>query len=152
MSVMRFDPFRDFDRLAEQMLGASRVSGPRSFPMDAYRRGERFLVHLDLPGVDPDSIEVTCEQNVLTVRAERRFDQSEDDELIVSERPQGVFSRQLFVSDALDTGAIEANYDQGVLTLELPVAEQAKPRRIEVSRGGSGARTIEGSATRADGQ
>jgi HSP20 family protein len=148
MSVMRFDPFRDFDRLAEQMFGGgSRSSGPRSFPMDAYRRGDRFLVHLDLPGVDPDSIELTCEQNVLTVRAERRFDSEEGDELIVSERPQGVFSRQLFVSDALDTGAIEANYDAGVLTLELPVAEQAKPRRIEIGRSG-GRKTIEGSAKR----
>jgi HSP20 family protein len=150
MSVMRFDPFRDFDRLTEQILGSSRGSGPRSFPMDAYRRGDRFFVLLDLPGVDPDSIDVTCEQNVLTVRAERRFEQREEDELIVSERLQGSFSRQLFVSDALDTDAIEAHYDQGVLTLELPVAEQAKPRRIEIGRGGSGARTIEGSATRAD--
>jgi HSP20 family protein len=148
MSVMRFDPFRDFDRLTEQMLGSSRGSGPRSFPLDAYRRGERFFVHLDLPGVDPDSIDVTCEQNVLTVSAERRFEQREDDQVIVSERPQGAFSRQLFVSDALDTGAIEAHYDQGVLTIELPVAEQAKPRRIEISRGGSGARTIDGSARR----
>jgi HSP20 family protein len=145
---MRFDPFRDFDRLADQMLGGgSRSAGPRSFPMDAYRRGDRFFVHLDLPGVDPDSIELTCEQNVLTVRAERRFESEEGDELIVSERPQGVFSRQLFVSDALDTDAIEANYDAGVLTLELPVAEQAKPRRIEIGRSG-GRKTIEGSAKR----
>ena len=135
MSVMRFDPFREFDRLADQVMGAgSRGGGPRSFPMDAYRRGDRFFVHLDLPGVDPDSIELTTERNVLTVRAERRFDTSEGDELIVSERPQGVFTRQLFVSDALDSDAIKADYEQGVLTLELPVAEQAKPRRIEIGR------------------
>jgi HSP20 family protein len=147
---MRFDPFRDFDRLAEQMLGGGlRAGSPRSFPMDAYRRGDRFFVHLDLPGVDPDSIELTCEQNVLTVRAERRFEWEEGDELIISERPQGVFSRQLFLSDALDSDAIEAGYDGGVLTLELPVAEQAKPRRIEIGRRG-GPRTIEGSATRSD--
>src|SRR5512133_3834199 len=140
---MRFDPFRDFDRLAEQMLGGGRGGGvPRTFPMDAYRRGDRFFVHLDLPGVDPDSIELTSEQNVLTVRAERRFEREEGDELIISERPQGVFSRQLFLSDALDSDAIEANYDGGVLTLELPVAEQAKPRRIEIGRSG-GPKTIE---------
>jgi HSP20 family protein len=148
MSVMRFYPFREFDRLAEQMLGGGlRGGGPRSFPMDAYRRGDRFFVHLDLPGVDPDSIELTCEQNVLTVRAERRFASEEGDELIVSERPQGVFSRQLFLSNALDSDAIEANYDGGVRTRELPVAEQAKPRRIEIGRSG-GPKTIEGSATR----
>jgi HSP20 family protein len=117
--------------------------------MDAYRRGDRFFVHLDLPGVDPDSIELTCEQNVLTVRAERRFEREEADELIISERPQGVFSRQLFLSDALDSDAIEANYDAGVLTLELPVAEQAKPRAIEIGRSG-GPKTIEGSARRSD--
>lgn len=150
VSVLRFDPFREFDRLAEQMLGGgSRAGGPRSFPMDAYRRGDRFFVHLDLPGVDPDSIELTCEQNVLTVRAERRFEGEQGDELIVSERPQGVFSRQLFLSDGLDTDAIEASYDGGVLTIELPVAEQAKPRRIEIGRSG-GPQTIEGSATRTD--
>ena len=146
MSVMRFDPLRDFDRLAEQMFGGSRGSAPRSFPMDAYRRGDRFFVHLDLPGVDPDSIELTSEQNVLTIRAERSFEQNEDDEMLVSERLQGVFSRQLFVTDALDTDAIEAHYDNGVLTLEIPVAEQAKPRRIEISRGDRGRRTIEGTA------
>ena len=149
MSVMRFDPFREFDRLAEQMLGAgSRTGGARSFPMDAYRRGDRFHVHLDLPGVDPDSIDLTTEQNVLTVRAERRFQSEEGDEIIVSERPQGTFSRQLFLSDALDTDSIQATYDQGVLTLEIPVAEQAKPRRIQVSHSGSGPETIEGAATR----
>jgi HSP20 family protein len=148
MSVMRFDPFRDFERLTEQMLGGSRGSTPRSFPMDAYRRGDRFFVHLDLPGVDPDSIDLTSEQNVLTISAERRFEQGEEDQVIVSERPQGTFSRQLFVSEALDLDAIEAHYDDGVLTLELPVAEQAKPRRIEISRGERGPRTIEGTASR----
>jgi HSP20 family protein len=148
MSVIRFDPFREFERLAEQMAGGGRGGGvPRTFPMDAYRRGDRFFVHMDLPGVDPDSIELTCEQNVLTVRAERRFERREEDQLVVSERPQGIFSRQLFLSDALDSDAIAANYDQGVLTLELPVAQQAKPRRIEVGRRGAGPQTIEGSAS-----
>ena len=145
MSVMRFDSFRDFDRLTQQLFGDSgRRSGPQGFPMDAYRRGDRFYVHLDLPGVDPDSIDLTCERNVLTIRADRRFQGNPDDEIIVSERPEGSFSRQLFVSEALDTDSLDASYDAGVLTLEIPVAEQAKPRRIEVSRGASGRQTIEG--------
>ena len=150
MSVLRFDPFQELDRLTEQGLPGRRSGSARTFPTDAYRRGDRFFVHLDLPGVDADKIELTCEQNVLTVRAERVFVAQEDDELIVSERPQGVYSRQLFVSDALDTDHIEANYDRGVLTLELPVAEQAKPRRIQIGGAGSGPETIEGAATRSD--
>jgi HSP20 family protein len=148
MSVMRFDPFADFDRLAEQVFGGSGRRAARGVPMDAYRRGDRFFVHLDLPGVEADSIDLTTEQNVLTVRAERRFEPEEDDQVIVLERPQGTFTRQLFLSDALDTERIQATYADGVLTLELPVAEQAKPRRIEVSTSGRGPETIEGSATK----
>jgi HSP20 family protein len=149
MSVMRFDPFREFDRLTEHLAGGgSRGGGMRSFPMDAYRRGDRFFIHLDLPGVDADSIELTTEQNVLTVRAERRFEPEENDEILVNERPQGTFTRQLFLSEALDSDNIEATYEQGVLTLVIPVAEQAKPRRIQVTGSGSGPTTIEGSATR----
>jgi HSP20 family protein len=150
VSVLRYDSFRDFDRLAAQLLGASSGAsgGPRSFPMDAYRRGDRFFVHLDLPGVDPDSIDLTCEQNVLTVEAERRFETGDEDQLIVSERPQGMFSRQLFLSDSLDIDRIQANYENGVLTLQLPVAEQAKPRRIEVSSAARGPQTIEGTSQR----
>jgi HSP20 family protein len=152
MSVLRYDSFRDFDRLAAQLLGGSTGTsgGPRSFPMDAYRRGDRFVVHLDLPGVDADSIDLTCEQNVLTVQAERRFETGEEDQLIVNERPQGTFSRQLFLSDNLDLERIEANYENGVLTLQLPVAEQAKPRRIEISTSGRGPQTIEGTAQRSE--
>jgi HSP20 family protein len=150
MSVMRFDQFREFDRMAEQLLGGARRGGAFSVPMDAYRRGDRFFVHLDLPGVDPDSVELTSEQNVLTVRAERRFASEEGDQLVVSERPQGTFTRQLFLSDALDADKIAATYDQGVLTLELPVAEEAKPKRIQISASGRGPETIEGSARRAE--
>ena len=145
MSVMRFDPFRDLDRMAEQMLAATGRAAPRSFPMDAYRRGDSFFVHLDLPGVDPGTIELTCDQNVLTISAERRYEQEEGDQIVVSERPQGTFSRQLFLSDTLDSDRIEANYDQGVLTLAIPVAERAKPRRIQIATSGSGPETIEGS-------
>jgi HSP20 family protein len=147
MSILRYDPFRELDRLTEQLLPAQ-GTGSRSFPMDAYRRGERFYVHLDLPGVDPDSIDLTSEQNVLTIEAERRFDRREEDELLVMERPQGAFRRQLLLSDALDPDQIEASYEHGVLTLVVPVAEQAKPRRIEIGRSDAGRQTIEGSATR----
>src|SRR5919199_1255678 len=148
MSVMRFDPFRDLDRLTQQMFGGSREGASRSVPMDAYRRGDRFFVHVDLPGVDPQSIDLTSEQSVLTIRAERRFEPQEGDEIIVNERPQGTFARQLFLSEALDSDNIDATYEQGVLTLVIPVAEQAKPRRIQVTGSGSGPATIEGSSTR----
>jgi len=142
MSVLRFEPSRDFDRLAEQMFSAGLRGTPRSVPMDAYRRGDRFLIHLDLPGVDADAIELTVEQNVLTVRAERRFEPEEGDDPVVSERPQGTFTRQLLLGESLDTDRLEADYDQGVLTLRIPVAEQAKPRRVQVTKSGSGQRSI----------
>lgn len=152
MSILRYDPFRDVDRLAEQLFGGggggSGSSRLRTFPMDAYRRGDRFVVHLDLPGVDPGSIDLTSEQNVLTVEAERRFEPQEDDQVIVLERPQGSFRRQLFLSDALDPDRIQASYQDGVLTLEIPIAEQAKPRRIQVTSSERGPQTIEGSASR----
>jgi HSP20 family protein len=150
MSVIRFDPFRDYERLSEQLFGRQTTGGPRSFPMDAYRRGERFYVHLDLPGVEPDTIELTSEQNVLTIKAERRFHRHDEDEIVVQERPQGSFSRQLFVSEALDLDQIEASYEHGVLTITIPVAEQAKPRRIQISRSEHGPEAIEGSAARTD--
>jgi HSP20 family protein len=142
--LMRYDPFRDFDRLAQQLTGGGRQP---AMPMDAYRHGDRFLVHFDVPGVDPGSIELTVEKNVLTVTAERSWQRGEDDEVLVAERPQGQFSRQLFLGEGLDPDGIEANYDQGVLTLTVPVAEQAKPRKVEVtSAGGSKAIKAESSA------
>ena len=151
MSILRYDPFRDLDRLTEQLLGGGSERGSsRSFPMDAYRRGDRFFVHLDLPGVDAQSIELTCEQNVLTIEAERRFERQDDDQAIVMERPQGSFRRQLFLSDSLDPDQIGASYENGVLTLEIPVAEQAKPRRIAVTRSEEGRQTIQGTSSRQD--
>ena len=141
MSVLRFEPSREFDRLAEQMFSGLRGT-PRSVPMDAYRRGDQFLIHLDLPGVDPDAIELTVEQNVLTIRAERRFEPEEADEPLVSERPQGTFTRQLLLGESLDTDRLEADYDQGVLTLRIPVAEEAKPRRVQITKSVSGQRAI----------
>ena len=125
-----YDPFREFDQLAQQLLSGGRA--PRSFPMDAYRRGDDFFVHLDLPGVDPKSIDVTVEGQGLTIAAERRFEHEEEDEIIVSERPQGRFSRELRLSTMVDSGGIEASFEDGVLALRLPVAAQAKPRRVEI--------------------
>jgi len=134
--LMRTDPFRDFDRLAQQVFGNTGTwSRPSAMPMDAYRSGNEFVVAFDLPGVSPDAVELNVERNVLTVKAERRPNPVGDDvEMQVAERPLGVFSRQLFLGDTLDTEHITASYDTGVLTLRIPVAEQAKPRRIEISK------------------
>jgi HSP20 family protein len=141
--LMRFDPFREVDRLTEAML--ERTSVPR-MPMDAYRHGDSFLVHFDLPGIDPDSIEVTVEKNVLAVRAERTSELAEGDEVVVAERPQGIYSRQVFLGEGLDPEHIEARYDNGVLTLTIPVAEQAKPRRVEIASSQSKAQPIDTTA------
>lgn len=129
--LMRFDPFRELDRLTQAPWGGSRPV----MPMDAYRRNGDFVVHFDLPGIDPGTIDLTVEKNVLTVAAERRFSKQERDEITVSERPQGRFSRQLFLGESLDPDRIKANYDQGVLTLHIPIAERAKPRKVEISSG-----------------
>ncbi|QIJ62946.1 Hsp20/alpha crystallin family protein [Streptomyces sp. JB150] len=135
--LMRTDPFRELDRLAQQVF--STAARPAAMPMDAYRAGDDFVVHFDLPGVDPESIELDVERNVLNVRAERTSPAPEDAEVLVAERPTGTFTRQLFLGDTLDTDRIDASYDAGVLTLRIPVAEVAKPRRIQIS-GGSGDR------------
>lgn len=131
--LMRFDPFRELDRLTQATWGQDR---PTMAAMDAYRRDGDFVVNFDLPGVDPATIDLTVEKNVLTVTAERGFSRSEGDEVVVSERPQGRFSRQLFLGESLDADHIQANYEQGVLTLHIPVAEKAKPRKVEVTTGG----------------
>jgi HSP20 family protein len=130
MTLMRFDPFRELDRLTEQMFASTRA--PRAVPMEAYRRDDQFLVHLDLPGVNPDDVELTVEGNVVTIRAQRRPAREEGDELLVDERPQGTFSRQLFLGDNLDASKLSASCDNGVLTLTIPVAEESKPRRVSV--------------------
>jgi len=137
--LMRFDPFRDFDRLTQEALGTS--NRPAFMPMDAYRQGDQFVVHFDLPGMDPSSIELTVEKNVLTVSAERRWD-AQDQEFIANERPQGTSSRQLFLGDTLDADHVKAGYDRGVLTVTIPVAEQAKPRKIEITTGDQKAKAI----------
>ena len=141
--LMRFDPFRELDRLTQRAWEEQR---PAVMAMDAYRHGDTFKVHLDLPGVDPGSIELTIEKNVLTVRAERSWQRSEDQEVVVTERPQGVFTRQLFLGEGLDAERIEAAYDQGVLTITVPVAEQAKPRKVEVTSRDSSPKPIDASS------
>jgi HSP20 family protein len=128
--LMRTDPFRDVDRLAQQVLGTA--ARPAVMPMDAWREGDAFIVELDLPGVDPDSLDLDVERNVLTVHAKRPALDSER-EMVAAERPRGVFSRQLFLGETLDTERIEADYSGGVLRLTIPVAERAKPRRIQIS-------------------
>lgn len=128
--LMRTDPFRDFERVAQQALGTA--ARPAVMPMDAWREGHTFIVEFDLPGVDENSLDLDVERNVLTVRASRP-DLDADREMVSAERPRGVFSRQLFLGDTLDTERIEANYSGGVLRLTIPVAEKAKPRRIQVT-------------------
>jgi HSP20 family protein len=129
--LMRTDPFRDLDRLAQQVFGTA--NRPAAMPMDAYRKGHEFYVHFDLPGVDPDKIDLTIEQNVLTVRAERPGTGPDGAEMLVTERPQGTFSRQLFLGETLDGENVKADYSAGVLTLTIPVHEAAKPKRLEIT-------------------
>lgn len=131
--LMRTDPFRELDRLSQQMFGnAGTLARPTVMPMDAWREGDQFVVEFDLPGVNPDSIDLDVERNVLTVKAERPA-RDGDAELIAAERPRGVFSRQLILGDNLDTEHVAASYTSGVLTLRIPVAEKAKPRKIVIN-------------------
>ena len=129
--LVRTDPFRDLDRLTQQLLGTA--TRPAAMPMNAYRKGDTFYIHFDLPGVTAESIGLTVEQNVLTVRAERRPEPANGAEMIVAECPAGVFTRQVFLGDTLDTDNISADYGAGILTLTVPVHEQAKPRSIHVT-------------------
>ena len=134
--LMRTDPFRELDRLTQQVFGTNgTLARPSVMPMDAWRDGETFQVEFDLPGVNPDSIDLDVERHVVTVRAERP-PRAADAELIAAERPRGVFSRQLILGDNLDTEHITADYDTGVLTLRIPVAEQAKPHKISITSAG----------------
>jgi HSP20 family protein len=130
--LMRTDPFRDFDRLAQQVLGSGTTSRPAVMPMDAWRQGDTFVIEFDLPGVQPETVDIDVERNVLTVRAERPGSEG-DREMLASERPRGQFSRQLVLGDNLDLQQVTAQYDSGVLRLSIPVAEKAKPRKIEVT-------------------
>lgn len=141
--LLRFDPFRDIDRLADQVF--SSWQGPRSFPMDVYRADDHYVVHFDLPGVDPGSVDLSVEDNMLTVEAQRSTRSEDQGEAIVLERPTGTYRRQLVVGDGLDTEAVTATYDEGVLTVTIPVHEKAKPRKIDISRADS-PKVIEGAS------
>jgi HSP20 family protein len=129
--LIRTDPFRDLDRLAQQVLGTA--ARPAVMPIDAYREGDSFYVHFDLPGVQAGSITLTVEHNVLTVDAKRLPATPGGAEMIIAERPSGTFSRQLLLGEALDTEHITAAYAAGVLTLKIPVRESAKPHSIHVT-------------------
>ena len=130
--LMRTDPFRELDRFAQQVLGTA--ARPAVMPMDAWREGEEFVVEFDLPGIEADSLDIDIERNVVTVRAERPG-VDPNREMLATERPRGVFSRQLVLGENLDTDRIQATYREGVLSLRIPVAERAKPRKIAVGRG-----------------
>ena len=134
MALVRSDPFRDVDRLFQQLWTAQNGARPLAMPMDAYRKDDSFLIRLDLPGVSVDSVDLTVEDNVLTIKAERNAPTMTGEiESVISERPYGTFVRQVFLGNNLDTERIQADYEAGVLTLVIPVAEHAKPRRIEVT-------------------
>ena len=138
--LMRTDPFRELDRLTQQVFGTA--ARPAFMPMDAWRDGDTFHIEFDLPGVQADSIDLDVERNVLTVRAERTS-RNGNVELIANERPSGIFSRQLILGDNVDLDKISASYHDGVLALDVPVAEKAKPRKIAIEAS-NGQRIIEG--------
>src|SRR5919107_2953613 len=134
--LFRFDPFQTFDRLSREVFSTPTGFGAGWMPMDAWRRGDVVEVAFDLPGIDPGSVDLTVEHNVLTVKAERRW-QPEDHQFLLRERPQGTFTRQIVLSDAVDLDKVEARYENGVLHVTAPVAETAKPHKIEI-KGGNG--------------
>jgi HSP20 family protein len=136
--ALTFDPFREVDRMANQLFGSAMAPAraPRWMPMDLYRMGDQFVVNVDLPGVDPGSIDLDVDGNTLSIRAERTLRADESAQWLAQERPGGAFLRQLNLGDGLDLDGIRAHYENGVLSLTIPVAEQAKPRKIEVQTGG----------------
>jgi HSP20 family protein len=144
--LMRTDPFRELDRLSQQVFGTP--ARPAAMPMEAYRKGDTFYVNFDLPGVDPASIDLTIEQNVLTVRAERPAENTNGVQVLVSERPAGTFTRQVFLGDTLDPDHLAADYTNGVLALSIPVHEAAKPRKVAITTEADKQQITVGSATR----
>jgi HSP20 family protein len=131
-TLLRFDPFREIDRMIDQAVTQTRRP---SFPMDAYRHGDTVVVHFDLPGVDPASIDLEFERQALTVTADRSWRPIDGDQVLATERVHGRFQRQILLGDGLDTERMHATYEHGVLTVTIPVAERAKPRKINVEVG-----------------
>jgi HSP20 family protein len=146
MSLLRFDPAAGFERLTQQMMGERQ--GPRPIPMAAYRRGDQVTAYFDLPGVMSEDVDITIERNVVTIRAERRMDRQEVDEVIVDERAYGIFARQVFLGDSLDLDRMSAEYARGELCLTIPVSEKAKPRRIKVTGGDQEPQQVTAEGTR----
>ena len=140
MALMRFDPFRELDRLAEQALAGARTA--HTLPMEAFRRGDQFIVALDVPGMKSEDIDVTVEHNVIEITARRGPLRQDGDELIVDERPRGEFRRQLFLGDNLDPNKLSAACDSGVLTLTVPVSEASKPRKVHIGTADQGQQAI----------
>lgn len=130
--LVRFDPFNELDRLTDKLFNGSWTKSASAMPLDAYKHGDEFIVNVDIPGVDPESIEVTINEDTLTITAERKWQPAEDDYVAFAERPHGKFTRQLFLGEALDQEKLKAHYENGVLTLRIPVAQSAKPRRIPI--------------------
>ncbi|ORI12898.1 heat-shock protein Hsp20 [Rhodococcus sp. 1163] len=135
--MLRFDPFRDFDSLAANMLGASSGSGrvPRFMPMDLYKVDDRYILSADLPGVDPGSIDVDVDRGTLTLTAHRTVPETDGVQWISSERFAGTFRRQVSLGEGIDVENISATYDNGVLSVMIPLAERAKPRKIDIAHG-----------------
>jgi HSP20 family protein len=149
MAVLRFDPFRDLDRLTEQMLGVpvGSARAPRFMPMDLYRSGDHYVLHADLPGVDPGSVDVSVDNGTLTLRAERTGRTEDSAEWLTSERFTGSYMRQLSLGDGVDADRIAATYENGVLTVTIPLAEKVKPRRIQIDTAPD-ARVVSGTSER----
>jgi HSP20 family protein len=131
--LMRFDPFREVERWANQLSAGTKAG---LMPMDAYRHGDHWVAAFDLPGFDPGSIDITVEDKTLTVQAQRSWEPQEDEQVLISERPQGTFTRRIALGDGVDAEHVQASYEAGVLTVRLPVAEQAKPRKVAIATGG----------------
>ena len=143
--VLSFDRFRDFDRLANEMFGNVGGAATVAMPMDLYRSGDHFVLHCDLAGVDPESVDINVDGRVLTIRAERTARTDTDVQWLRRERAIGTFERRLSMGDGLDLDRITATWQQGVLTLTIPVAERAKPRRIQINSDDE--QVLEGSAS-----
>jgi HSP20 family protein len=149
MLLLQNDPFRDIDAWFERMTGRTSNNGSWPMPMDAYKRGNDLVVDIDLPGVAADSVDINVERNVLTVSAQRTWERQDGDQVYLAERHRGTFRRQVHLGDGLDAERIEARYADGVLTLRIPVAEAAKPKKIEVQVGSSGDRAIDATSSEA---
>ena len=145
--LTRFDPFREFDRVFERPWGPARQP---TMPLDAYRHGDTYVINIDLPGFDPATIDVTTEKDVLSVKAERSWQPVEGDEVVAAERTYGQFFRQVFLGGGLDTENINASYDDGVLMITIPLAERAKPRKVEIGHGAERHQPIEAHTTASD--